>query len=68
VKDVISMVFLDRCPYEVGQGVTGPISDSQRGHIGFPGIGKIIAVEKQESQLDKSVRYYVKLEVTLPDR
>jgi len=68
MKDIISMMFLDRCPYEVGHYVTGPLSDSRRSHIGFPGVGKIIAVEKEESRFGVSVRYHVKLEVTLPDR
>lgn len=68
MKDVISMMFLDYCPYQVGMHVTGPLSDSRRSHIGFPGVGKIIAVEKEDSRLGESVRYHVKVEVTLPDR
>jgi hypothetical protein len=68
MKDLISVMFLERCPYEVGKHVTGPLSDSRRSHIGFPGVGKIIAIEKEDSRFDKSVRYHVKLEVTLLDR
>ena len=68
VKDIIPMMVLDRCPYEVGQYVTGPLSDSRRSHIGFPRVGEIIAVEKEDSRFGESVRYHVKLEVALPDR
>ena len=66
-KDIITLKYFDRCPYEVGQGVKGPISDSRRGHIGFPGIGKIISVEKTVSKTDGETIYWAKLEVTLPD-
>jgi len=56
-KDIITLRYENRCPYNVGDCVTCPIVDSRRSH-GFPGVAKIIDVQKEVSRFDGKTTYY----------
>jgi hypothetical protein len=65
--DIIVLHFEDRCPYEVGNFLKGPISDHHRSHIDFPGLAEIVEVTETTTKGDRRRQFEARLKVTLPD-